>query len=81
MTLALAPTLTLTLTLTYTYTLHPTPHPHPTPAPTPKQAQATKLEKAQLAEGEKILVKCNAMCDANGPVLPEIYDASGTPAQ
>eukprot|EP00964_Phaeocystis_antarctica_P057335 scaffold33928_cov57-Phaeocystis_antarctica.AAC.3 len=45
-----------------------------------KQAQATKLEKAQLAEGEKILVKCNAMCDANGPVLPEIYDASGTPA-
>ena len=46
-----------------------------------KQAQATKLEKAQLAEGEKILVKCNAMCDANGPVLPEIYDASGTPAQ
>ena len=39
------------------------------------------IEKAQLAEGEEILVKCNSMCDATGPVLAELYDASGTPAQ
>ena len=40
-----------------------------------------EASKAQLAEGEEILVKCNALCDRNGPVLSELYDASGTPAQ
>lgn len=47
------------------------------------RARRLKLEasKAQLAEGEEILVKCNALCDRNGPVLRELYDASGTPAQ
>jgi hypothetical protein len=44
-------------------------------------AKATAIQKAQLAEGEEILVKCNALCDRNGPVLSELYDASGTPAQ
>jgi hypothetical protein len=34
-----------------------------------------------VAEGEEILVKCNALCDANGPVLHHLYDAAGTPAQ
>ena len=43
------------------------------------RARRLKLEasKAQLAEGEEILVKCNALCDRNGPVLSELYDASG----
>jgi hypothetical protein len=52
-----------------------------------KLEEATRLEheqktrKDQLAEGEEILVKCNALCGRNGPVLSELYDASGTPAQ
>ena len=37
--------------------------------------------KAQLAEGEEILVKCNSLCEGNGPVLSQLYDASGTPEQ
>ena len=43
------------------------------------RARRLKLEasKAQLAEGEEILVKCNGLCDRNGPVLSELYDASG----
>jgi len=43
------------------------------------RARRLKLEasKAQLAEGEEILVKCNALCDRDGPVLSELYDASG----
>ena len=45
------------------------------------EKKASAIEKAQLAEGEEILVKCNALCDRNGPVLSELYDASGTPAQ
>merc|ERR1740117_672086 len=45
------------------------------------EKKATAIAKAQLAEGEEILVKCNALCDRNGPVLSELYDASGTPAQ
>ena len=47
------------------------------------RARRLKLEasKAQLAEGEEILVKCNALCQRDGPVLRELYDASGTPAQ
>ena len=47
------------------------------------RARRLKLEasKAQLAEGEEILVKCNGLCGRDGPVLRELYDASGTPAQ
>jgi hypothetical protein len=47
------------------------------------RARRLKLEasKTQLAEGEEILVKCNGLCDRDGPVLSELYDASGTPEQ
>ena len=63
---------------------HPRPHPRPrpsphspSPVPNPPPDREPHPEQAQLAEGEEILVKCNGLCDRDGPVLSELYDASG----
>ena len=59
----------------------PSPGPSPGPSPSPTSSPSPNPKQAQLAEGEEILLKCNALCAGDGPVLTQLYDASGMPGQ
>ena len=69
------------LTLTPSPGPSPGPSPSPSPTPTPTSSPSPNPKQAQLAEGEEILLKCNALCAGDGPVLTQLYDASGMPGQ